>query len=127
MPGEVLVVTTAWSDSREPAEREPRLARLFPDAVHWMSVLLENPDDTGWESWWHLYVAMSPWQGRELDPLLRLVADEETTGVIIAAPDLAWLYHPYDGGADVIARYKGERDRLARRHSDWLPTNPYGL
>jgi hypothetical protein len=47
--------------------------------------------------------------------------------VIIAPADLAWLYHPYDGGADVITRYKGERDALARRHSDWLPANPAGL
>ena len=124
--GEVLVVTTAWSGSRDPASREPRLAGVLPDAVYWMPVLTDR-DDTGWESWVHLYVSMSGWRGGELDPLLRLAADDEARGIIIAPPDLAWLYHPYDGGADVIARHKGERDILMRRHSDWLPANAYGL
>jgi hypothetical protein len=124
--GEVLVMTIAWSGSREPARREPRLAGVLPDAVYWQRVLADH-DDTGWESWAHLYVSISPWQGGELDPLLRLAADDQTTGVIIAPPDLTWLYHPYDGGADVIARHKGERDTLTRRHSDWLPANTHGL
>lgn len=114
---EVLVVTIAWSGSREPAQREPRLAGVLPDAVYWKPVLADQ-DDAGWESWAHLHVSMSPWQGGELDPLLRLVADDETTGAIIAPPDLTWLYHPYDGGVDVIARHKGDRDTLTRRHRD---------
>lgn len=89
--------------------------------------VLADRDDAGWESWIHLYVSMSRWQDGELDLLLRLVADDETRGVIIAPPDLAWLYHPYDGGADVITRYKGERDALAARHTGWLPARPDGL
>jgi hypothetical protein len=36
----------------------------------------------------------------DLDPLLMLAADNETAAVTIADPDLDWLYHPYDGGAD---------------------------
>jgi hypothetical protein len=123
---EVLVVTTAWSGTREPTGREPRLAEVLPDAVYWMPVLADR-DDTGWESWTHLYVSMSPWQGGELDPLLRLAADDQASCVIIAPPDPTWLYHPYDGGADVIARHKGERDMLMRRHGDWLPANADGL
>ena len=124
--GDVLVVTAAWSGSREPAGRQPQLARVLPDAIYWIPVL-QDRDDTGPESWMHLHVSTSPWQDGELDPLLLLVADDQTRGVIIAPPDLTWLYHPYDGGADVIARYKGERDMLMRRHSEWLPANTHGL
>ena len=51
-------------------------------------MLTDRDDDTGWESWLHLYVSVSPWRDGELDPLLRLVADDETAGVIIAPPDL---------------------------------------
>lgn len=62
-----------------------------------------------------------------LDPLLRQVADDETGGVIIAPPDLRWLYHPYDGGADVIAPSTAERDALAKRFANFLSEQPLGL
>ena len=62
-----------------------------------------------------------------LDPLLRLVADFVTTDVILTTPDLDWLYHPYDGGADVIAPSREVRDDLAKRYAGWLPTNPSDL
>ncbi len=39
----------------------------------------------------------------------------------------AWLYHPYDGGADVIARSSLERDGLAARYGSWLSDHPQGL
>ncbi|TQS31246.1 hypothetical protein FLW16_00640 [Microbispora sp. KK1-11] len=42
-------------------------------------------------------------------------------------PDLRWLYHPYDGGADVIAPTRTERDALKERHRDWLSAHPLGL
>jgi hypothetical protein len=120
-PGKLLVITVAWS-----ASREQQLAAALPDATYWMPVLADR-SDTGLESWVHLYVSMSCWQDGELDPLLRLVADDQTHGVIIAPPDLAWLYHPYDGGADLITSCKGERGAVAARHRDWLPASPAGL
>lgn len=38
----------------------------------------------------------------DLVPLLVLVADDRAHEVIVAAADLEWLMHPYDGGMDVI-------------------------
>jgi hypothetical protein len=58
---EVLVVTIAWSGNCELAQREPRLARVLPDAVYWKPVLAGR-DDIRWESWAQLYVSMSPWR-----------------------------------------------------------------
>jgi hypothetical protein len=57
----------------------------------------------------------------DLDPLLMLVADDETEAVTIADPDLDWLHHAYDGGADVIGRSPTHREQLRERHHDWLP------
>ena len=48
------------------------------------------------------------------------MADDEIAYAIIAPLDLRWLYHPYDGGADVIASTVRDRDVLKDRHADWL-------
>ena len=47
--------------------------------------------------------------------------------MIVADPDLRWLYHPYDGDADVIAVTSAQRDALKLRHAEWLSTHPWGL
>lgn len=67
------------------------------------------------------------WKPGVLDPLVRAVADDECNGVIIMDTDLCRLYHPYDGGADVILADKEDRDQLKAKHFDWVPQNRYGL
>jgi hypothetical protein len=37
------------------------------------------------------------------------------------------MYHPYDGGADVLAADSAERDALRDRHSAWLSKHPLGF
>ena len=64
---------------------------------------------------------------QRLDPLLRLVADEVVSDVLLADPDLRWLYHPYDGGIDVAVSSTSERDAVRERHRDWLSAHPTGL
>jgi hypothetical protein len=50
-----------------------------------------------------------------------------TAGIIITTADMSWLYHLYDGGADVIAATAGQRDQLRREHQEWLSAHPTGL
>jgi hypothetical protein len=45
----------------------------------------------------------------------------------VADPALDWLYHPYDGGMDVIAPSTTERDALRDRHRGWLSARLDGL
>ncbi|WP_443612922.1 DUF3885 domain-containing protein [Actinospica acidithermotolerans] len=61
-----------------------------------------------------------------LDPLLRQIADGRYGGAVTAPRDLAWLYHPYDGGGDVIAATLGQRAHLMSRFADWLSNHPSG-
>jgi hypothetical protein len=51
----------------------------------------------------------------------------QTSGVIISDPQLTWLYHPYDDGADVIAANTRDRDDLRERHASWLSQHRAGL
>ena len=61
-----------------------------------------------------------------LDDVLIAAADDQGR-FLIADGSLAWLYCPYDGGADVILLTTSERDALRDRHSDWLSPDPSGL
>lgn len=60
------------------------------------------------------------WWPGTLDPVLHAAADDEIAGVIIAVPDLDWLYHLYDGGADVLLPTEAERDQPRDRRRNWL-------
>jgi hypothetical protein len=77
--------------------------------------------------WWHAYLSRLPLTHDGLDPLLRVVGDDRTWGVVLAPESLEWLYHPYDGGADVLLPTAGRRDELAAAHRDWLSSHASGL
>jgi len=38
-----------------------------------------------------------------------------------------WIYHPYDGGMDLILGTTEQRDQLKAEFSDWLSALPSGL
>ncbi|MBE1605420.1 DUF3885 domain-containing protein [Actinopolymorpha pittospori] len=75
----------------------------------------------------HAYVSRLAWQPGRLDDLLCRVAADEVDGVIIATPDLAFLYAPYDGGADILSATAARRDDLRDRYQRWLPKQPAGV
>ena len=123
----VLVVTVGYSDAPEPLEpgRSLETLAVHPDATYWTSVCVDDEPD--FTSWMHLYVSQIPWSPRCLDPLLRQVADCVVVNVLLADTGLRWLYHPYDGGMDVMLPSTAERDALRDRHRDWLSAHPAGL
>jgi hypothetical protein len=113
---ETLVIVCEISPAPAPAEADID----FWTAVPWH---YSDPDLL----YAHLYVTTELWQPAELDELLRLAAEEQVVGVIIAPLDLGWLYHPYAGGADVILPSVAARDALAAKHPEWLSPHPSGL
>ena len=119
----VLVVTVGYSDDAEPERpcRSPETVAAHPGAAYWTSACTDE------ESWIHLYVSEIPWTAGSLDTLLRHVADDVIANVLVADPDLRWLYHPYDGGMDVLLSSTTERDALRDRHLAWLSARPDGL
>ncbi|MCX5741595.1 MAG: hypothetical protein NT062_03745 [Proteobacteria bacterium] len=117
----VVVITCAWSDGPTPVPRDAATQALRPDAAWVMSV----EESVG--SWTHLHAETLAWRRGELAGLLRAVACDAAGGVIVADADLTWLYHPYDGGGDVIAASALQRDRLRTTYRDWLSAHPEGL
>lgn len=98
------------------------VARALPGATLWRTTTAtdDEPESTFW-------VREGIRDLDAIDDLMTLVADGGAGSVVIADSTLAWLYHPYDGGADIIARSSDERDRLRKAHPDWLSPRPDGL
>lgn len=93
-----------------------------PRARYWRTV----PPDEWADAPMHVFVSVVDSSSDELDTFLLAVADELVVEAIVGPADLAWLYHPYDGGADVIARSTEERDRLKATFGEWLSSHPDG-
>jgi hypothetical protein len=115
----VIMAHENWSASGE----QPWVKNAFPDAIPWR----EERYDEELYSFSAVLVSFGPNRLRDLIPVLRRIADFEIEGVLITDETLDWLYCPYDGGADVLARSEAERDQLKAAHPEWLPQNAMGL
>ncbi|MFF4879653.1 hypothetical protein [Micromonospora sp. NPDC000668] len=128
-PGAVLlVVTSEWTEGPATTPRMwLRRSEVAPSAWHWQTLLEDREDEPEYRIYTQLYAETVPWRRGAIDVLLRAVADDELANVILAPNDFRWLYHPYDGGADVILPTQEQRDALKARHPDWLSEQPSGL
>lgn len=122
----VHIVTATYGAGEETIELsavgDPHM--LNPGSRPWTTLREEDPDTARII---HLHVREQPWRSGMADPLLRAVADDGCSDVIIMDTALRRLYHPYDGGADCIVESTEERDRLKAVHPDWLSRHPRGL
>jgi len=113
---EYFVISTRF-DSETPSDVTP------PNGLHWQTI---EPNDY-FDEPTHLYVDSIDSRSAEFDELLRAAADWQIANIIIGPHDLRWLYHPYDGGADVIAPTTSRRDQLRANFKTWLSPHPEGL
>jgi hypothetical protein len=118
----VVAITARYSFDRKPV-RDP--AAAHPDDWYWATVpAFPGGKDS---SWCHLYARNMTWRTGLLDPLLRLVAEDRVGNFMVLGPAERVLYLPYDGGADVIAADREQRDALKDQFRDWLSPLASGL
>jgi hypothetical protein len=113
----VVSITAQFGSSGEAVAQVSDIAGVQPGARYWRAIR-EDGELSGESSWVHLFLGETPMSG--LEGMLRLVADDGCRGVMIVPLDLSWIYHPYDGGADVLAPSASDRDVLRNRFSSWL-------
>ena len=70
---------------------------------------------------------VGPWNRGTFDPILKLVADWKTTDIMVVGTLTHWVFHPYDGGADVILHSTDERNRLKQQFNTWLSARADGM
>lgn len=119
----LLLVTVQYGPDDTAAGTEPVFVGLHPGAAAWMRAV--DPEDP--EVAYDLHVSRERFTPGDLDDLLRYVAEDRTSDVVITDPALRWLIHPYDGGVDVIAPSVEDRERFATRFAAWLSDRPDGL
>ena len=73
----------------------------------------EQGDETGFHELW--------------SQMLELVASDTVANVLFVSPRQQCVYHPYDGGGDVLLPSPTARDAMRARYTEWLPGNPAGL
>lgn len=119
----IYLVTVDYGSDDLAAGTEPIHVGLHHGAVPWTHAV----DPGNPEVAYSLHVSRQDFTPGDLDDLLRYVADDRTSEVVVTDRYLRWLFHPYDGGMDVIAPSAAERDRLAARFRTWLSDRPDGL
>ena len=122
----ILVVLPEYSESKEPEKPEPELTAIFPTTEPWCS-LEKHEEDDDYELYWHLHVSEIAFTGSELDSLFRLVANDEVSNIMIICPRTGVVFHPYDGGADILLASTKERDQLKEKYKEWLSEHPEGF
>jgi hypothetical protein len=124
----VVLLTTEHSGSAEAPPARPESRTLDPHARPWRILAMHDlGGDFAKPSYWHVFASEWEWRPGVLDSVLRLVADDVVTNVMVLSPDGRWLFHPYDGGMDVILETPDARDRIRSSHADWLSPRWDGL
>jgi hypothetical protein len=128
---DVWLLSSVWSaDSASEPHFEPHVElAMFGSPFRWAVYKHYDPvDEVASETSLGLF-AQHISDVSLLDELLRTIAEDTGPDITIAANDLRWLYHPYDGGADVIAPTGGrQRAELLRVWKpEWLSAREDGL
>ena len=122
--GTVVLLVTHCSVDHEPDA--PEVAS--PDAIHWRTVAMHrvDPDVFAEPAYWHVYALEHALQGGDFDTLVRRIAIDDATNVMVVSADCSWIVHPYAGGLDVVTDV-ATRDIIRTKFSDWLSARPDGL
>jgi len=119
------VVLSEYSEAQLPSNPDSKLARLFPASMPWCYFEQHTEGDDG--AWYcHLHVTELTYSGTELNSLFRLVANDEVDNIMLINPATGIVFHPYDGGADVVLASTKQRDQLKEKYQLWLSDHPDG-
>ena len=75
---------------------------------------------------WHIYFDTKIWKEDSVNELFRLVANDEVPNVMFFSVEKQIVYHPYDGGSDIIFDNSQLRDFYKEKYKDWLSKHPLG-
>jgi|GEM_PF-6720188 hypothetical protein len=84
----------------------------------------ENPT---FNIYWHGWFYFEQVTEKKFDVILHKVIDNAIQNVYFVDPLCKNIYHPYDGGADIIFSENQNVKIWKEKYNDWLPNNSIGL
>jgi len=117
-----LVVIPIFSSNDIRGSSSPG-TEAFADALPWRAARA----DEVWDEIPAAGISPHAFTTEQLAPALKEIAEDGLLRIIVTNESADWLYAPYDGGADVLARNVAERDRLKVKYSGWLSQRSDGL
>lgn len=123
---ELLFVATSYSETLEPAPIE--LDHIpFSSFRHVSTIPLHEIEGDTWPNFGNIWLSTLPWPYSPLTALLRDVAQRHSADWLLLDPSQHRIYHPYDGGADIILETVEKKLQLKQKHTLWLSPHPLGL
>jgi hypothetical protein len=120
-----ILLTFSYGKYQKP-KRDKKLQKINIQKNYWLSCQIEN-DENFKPFYWHIFFDEKEWETNSLNLLFRLIADDEVSNVMLFSPDRRIVYHPYDGGADIIFEKPDLKDFYLEKYKDWLSVHPSGL
>ncbi len=125
--GRYFLLTTGYSSTPIPVRSYPQLQTLDSDSKELFSIPKHELEGETDPYYWHFFMSERTWSERSVDDLLKLVADGDIANILFVGINQRIIYHPYDGGADVIVESESVRNQRREKYSAWSPKNPQGL
>jgi hypothetical protein len=124
-----VLITTGYSETNEPVRPEAEAKGLVSESEWFLSIAMHKLEDevNAPPRYWHFFMCEAVWRPGSKDRLLRMVADWELANILIVGVEQGCIYHPYDGGADIILSSERERDIKKKKYASWLSSHPSGL
>lgn len=118
----VFVVLPEYSENETALHPSKEFRAIFPNSEYWRTI--DQLEECG--VYWHLHVAKVQIPSEKLNTIFRLVANDEVRNVLIVLPKDRSVFHPYDGGADIIMASTEAINKLKKKHQAWLSNHPEG-
>jgi len=122
-----VLITTGYSESPKPLQTYQQLSFLVSDSRRLFSVPKHELEGDPEPYYWHFFMANRTWREHSQVELLKLIADNVISDVLMVGLEPPCIYHPYDGGADVFVASTSIRDRKKEKYASWLSKHPEGL
>jgi len=119
-----VLLTTGYSD--EPTPVLPHLLHTDSALKNASRFAFTVSSDIGLP-YWHFFVTALNWQRGCLDAVLAQVATDTVADILVIEQEQKCVYHPYDGGGDIIVRNDEARTALKQMFSAWLSPRADGL
>lgn len=120
-----ILVSCGFSRNAEPV-RSPKIKEIGFQQIFWKTIRLDD-EETREETYCHFFIDYVDWKVGLLDSLFRLIANDEISEIMLVSVEGNFVYHPYDGGADLILKDSFTRDSYKQKYVHWLSARPDGL